>query len=401
MRELNMNLFSAAGPQIAVVHEWLQTYAGSEKVVEQMLHVFPQGEVYALVNFLKEKDQAMLGGRRVQTSFLQRLPLAKRYFRGYLPLMPLAIEQFDLAKYDIILSSNHCVAKGVLTRADQLHLSYVHTPVRYAWDLQHEYLREAKLAWGLRSMAIRAMLHYIRLWDRAAADRVDVFLANSRYVAERIRKTYRRPAQVLYPPVDVERFTPGLDREDFYLAASRLVPYKRMDLVVEAFRKMPNRKLIVIGDGMDYKKIAARVTPNIKLLGAVDNQTLTQHMQTARAFVFASDEDFGIMPVEAQACGTPVLAFARGGALETVVDGQTGLFFKRQTVADITAAVERFESISSRLDPYRIRENALQFSIDAFRARLSQIVETEWNRFQHRQGESDLPQVDESLVEAM
>ena len=194
-------------PKLAVVHEWLDSYAGSEKVVEQLLHSFPQADLYALVDFLAAKDRGMLLGHEVHTSFIQKLPLARRLFRNYLPLMPLAVEQFDLADYDVILSSSHAVAKGVLSRNDQLHISYVHTPIRYAWDLHHQYLREAKLTWGLRSLIARLTLHYLRLWDRASADRVDVFVANSRYVAARIEKTYRRDAHVIYPPVDVDRFT--------------------------------------------------------------------------------------------------------------------------------------------------------------------------------------------------
>ena len=370
-----------ANPTIAVVHEWLATYAGSERVVEQMLQVYPAADLLAVVDFLPKKDRAMLGGRKVRTSFIQRLPLARRCFRAYLPLMPLAVEQFDLDRYDVVLSSSHAVAKGVLTRADQLHISYVHTPVRYAWDLQHQYLRDAKLAWGLRSMLARAILHYLRLWDRVAADRVDVFVANSQYVARRIEKTYRRPAQVLYPPVDIERFTLGGERDDYYLAASRMVPYKRIDLIVEAFRRMPQRKLVVIGEGPDYKKIAARATPNVELLGYQDGPTLVRHLQTARALVFAADEDFGILPVEAQACGTPVIAYGRGGVTETVLDRETGLFFPEQTAESIVAAVEQFEALSVPLDPLLIRENAERFSVSRFQQELADLVSREWSRF--------------------
>jgi glycosyltransferase involved in cell wall biosynthesis len=366
-------------PSIAIVHDWLSTYAGSEKVVEQMLHVFPEADLFAVVDFLPEADRHMLQGRPVHTSFIQRLPFARRAFRAYLPLMPLAVEQWDLSRYDIVLSSSHAVAKGVLTRADQLHIAYVHTPLRYAWDLQHEYLRQAGLDRGLRTLIVRPLLHYLRLWDRAAADRVDCFVANSQYVARRIEKTYRRSARVLYPPVDIDRFTLGADRGDYYVAASRLVPYKRIDLIVEAFRNMPDRQLVVIGDGPDYKKIARRATPNIQLLGFQSDTSLNQHLQQAKALVFAADEDFGILPVEAQACGTPVIAFGRGGATETVIDGETGLFFAEQTPESIVAAVERFESHSLLCDPPAIREHAERFSIARFRRELSSLVTREWN----------------------
>ncbi len=371
-------------PQVAIVHEWLETFAGSEKVVEQMLQVYPDAEVYAVVDFLTKENRRMLGDKSVHTSFIQRFPFARRIFRSLLPLMPMAIEQFDLSAYDVILSSNHAVAKGVITRADQLHISYVHTPIRYAWDLQNEYLREAKLTWGLKSIAARMILHYMRLWDRLAADRVDVFVANSHYVADRIRKTYRRPAHVIHPPVDVESFEFTPEKEDYYIAASRMVPYKRIDLIVEAFRKLPDKQLLVIGDGPEYKKIAALAGSNVKLLGHVDNATLRQHLRHAKAFLFAADEDFGIMPVEAQACGTPVIAYRRGGALETVISGETGVFFDRQTPDSISEAVSRFDAHQGQFDPYRIRAHAEGFSIDRFRRELSQLVDNEWAHFQQR-----------------
>src|SRR5262245_3863436 len=370
-------------PSIAIVHEWLATYAGSERVVEQMLKVFPQADLFAVVDFLPERHRHILGRRRVQTSFIQRLPFARRAFRAYLPLMPLAVEQLDLDRYDIVLSSSHAVAKGVLTRADQLHISYVHTPIRYAWDLQHEYLRSGGLLAGLRNLLARPILHYLRLWDRLSADRVDSFVANSEYVARRINKTYRRPAHVIYPPVDVDRFSSVDRKADFYLAASRLVPYKRIDVIVEAFRQMPERQLVVIGDGPEYKRIAKRATPNIKLLGYQDNEVLTSHLQRAKALVFAADEDFGILPVEAQACGTPVIAYGRGGARETVIDGETGLFFSEQTPESLIAAVDRFESQPPIGDAAAIRQHALRFSTDRFCRELSEFVGLAWDRFQH------------------
>src|SRR5438067_4734958 len=346
-----------------------------------MLRVFPQADLFAIVGFLPPRHRRMLGRRRLQPSFIQRLPFARRAFRAYLPLMPLAVEQFDLNRYDIVLSSSHAVAKGVLTRADQLHISYVHTPMRYAWDLQHEYLRSGGLLSGLRNLFARPILHYLRLWDRLAADRVDAFVANSEYVARRIQKTYRRPAEVIYPPVDVERFSLHENKDDFYLAASRMVPYKRIDVIVEAFRQMPERRLVVIGDGPEYKRIARRVTPNIKLLGYQDNAALTSHLQRAKSLVFAADEDFGILPVEAQACGTPVIAYGRGGALETIIDGETGLFFSEQTPDSIIAAIDRFESQPPLCDPAAIRQHALQFSTSRFCQELSDFVSRAWTEF--------------------
>lgn len=374
---------------LAIIHEWFDSYAGSERVIEQMLHTFPGAELHALVDFLKGDDRDALQNKTVRTSFIQRLPFARKQFRNYLPLMPMAVEQFDLSGYDTILSSNHAFAKGVITRPDQMHVSYVHTPIRYAWELQHEYLRQANLARGLKSMLVRATLHYLRNWDRMTSDRVDAYVANSHYIAARIRKTYRRPAYVIHPPVDINSFALETSKEDFYLTASRMVPYKRIDLIVEAFAQMPNRQLVVIGDGPEMKKIAAKATANVKLLGYQPFDVLLEHMQKARAFVFAAEEDFGIMPVEAQACGTPVIAFGRGGIRETVLDGRTGLFFRQQTADAIQEAVQAFDSYRDRMHPSAIRANAERFGPERFRGEVRELVDRLWQRFQRCQRSED------------
>lgn len=327
-------------PNVALIHDWLTTYAGAERVLEQMLTVYAQADLFAVCDFLPPEQRAFLQGRVPQTSFIQRLPLAARRYRGYLPLMPLAIEQLDVSSYDVVLSSSHAVAKGVLTGPQQLHVSYVHSPIRYAWDLQHQYLREAQLQHGLKSMLARLSLHYMRLWDVRTANGVDAFIANSRFIARRIAKVYRRPARVIYPPVEVEAFSLREQKEDFYLTASRMVPYKKMPLIVEAFAAMPDKRLVVIGDGPELARCKAVAAPNVELLGYQPFEVLRDYMQRARAFVFAAEEDFGITPVEAQACGTPVIAFGRGGACETIVGldaaaplpaaggaAPTGLFF--------------------------------------------------------------------------
>jgi glycosyltransferase involved in cell wall biosynthesis len=292
--------------------------------------------------------------------------------------MPAAVEQFDLSAYDVVVSSNHAFAKGVITRPDQMHVCYIHTPIRYAWELQHEYLRQAKLTRGLKGMLVRAILHYLRAWDRMSADRVDAFIANSHYIARRVGKTYRRPAHVIYPPVDVDSFTLHESKEDFYLAASRMVPYKRIDLIVEAFAQMPDRHLVVIGDGSEYEKIAAKATPNVALLGYQRDEVLRDYMQRARAFLFAAEEDFGIMPVEAQACGTPVIAYGCGGATETVINGQTGLFFQRQSASCIRDAVTAFDSVRRQMHPELIRANAHRFGPARFRREISELVDRLW-----------------------
>ena len=296
--------------KVAIVHEWFDTYAGSERVIEQLLAIWPEADLFALVDFLPEAERGFLGGRRVNTSFIQRLPLARRHFRKYLGLMPMAVEQFDLAGYDLVISSSHAVAKGVLTGPGQLHVSYVHSPMRYAWDLQAQYLRQAGLERGPMSWYTRWQLHKLRHWDRSSAVGVDSLVANSRYIAERIRKVWGRESTVIHPPVDVERFALVDAPRPHYLIAARMVPYKRIDLVAAAFAGMPDRKLVICGDGPEMAKVraAAAGAPNIELRGRVPADELLTLTQTARGFVFAAEEDFGIGMVEAQAAGTPVIA---------------------------------------------------------------------------------------------
>lgn len=366
--------------KIALVADWLTTYAGSERVLEQMIACFPEADVFAVVDFVSPAERGFLQGKRPQTTFIQKLPGARKYARHYLPLMPLAIEQLDLSGYDLILSSSHAVAKGVIVGPDQLHISYVHSPIRYAWDLQHQYLRESGLEKGLRSWLVRMLLHRIRLWDQRTQYGVDEFVANSAFIARRIHRVYGRSATVIYPPVDVAAFSLQVGKEDFYLAASRLVPYKRMDLIVEAFNRMPDKRLVLIGDGPDMAKIRAKARSNVTVMGYQPFSVLRDHMQRARAFVFAAEEDFGIAPVEAQACGTPVIAFGKGGALETVrglgvVDNSpTGVFFGTQTPAAIVATVGEFEQHAGVFDPVTIRAHAEQFSVAHFKKTYSRFV---------------------------
>ena len=283
--------------KIAIAHEWFVTYAGSERVVEQILNIFPHADLFAVVDFLDDSQRGFIQNKKVTTTFIQKLPFAKTKFRQYLPLMPLAIEQLDLSAYDLIISSSHAVAKGVLTAPHQLHISYVHSPIRYAWDLQHQYLKESNLERGIKSWIARWILHQIRIWDTRTANGVDLFMANSKFIARRIQKVYRRSAEVIYPPVDLQNYILCEQKQDFYLTASRLVPYKRIDLIVEAFSQMCDRQLIVIGDGEQMAKIKAKASSNIKFLGHLEPDLLRGYMQNAKAFVFASEEDFGITPV--------------------------------------------------------------------------------------------------------
>ncbi|WP_233801387.1 glycosyltransferase family 4 protein [Paraburkholderia sp. HP33-1] len=357
--------------RIAIVHDWLVTYAGAEKVLEQIIACFPDADLFSLVDFLD--DRSFLRGKPVTTSFIQRLPLARSKYRSYLPLMPLAIEQLDVSAYDVVISSSHAVAKGILTGPDQVHISYVHSPIRYAWDLQHQYLQQSKLTNGPKSALARLILHYMRNWDIRTSNSVDGFVANSAFIARRIKKVYQRDAQVIFPPVDVEAFSLCTQKEDFYLTASRMVPYKKIDLIVEAFARMPGRKLVVIGDGPDMAKIRAKAGPNVEIMGYQPFKVLKDRMSRAKAFVFAAEEDFGISVVEAQACGTPVIAYGKGGALETVRDlsepKPTGMFFDEQNTDSIVGAVNRFDELAHRLLPENCRANAEQFSAGHFRER--------------------------------
>ncbi len=356
--------------RVAIIHEWLVTYAGSEKVTAELLTLFPRAEVFTTVDFLPADQRAFLRGRPVHTSFIQRLPFARRKYRGYLPLMPLAIEQFDLSGFDLVISVAHAVSKGVLTGPDQPHVCICCSPARYAWDLQAQYLRESGLTWGPRMWLARWLLHRFRIWDARSADGVDSFVAITRYIGRRIAKSYRRDATVIHPPVDVERFTPDdRPREDVFLAASRVVPYKRLDLLVAAFALMPQRRLQVIGDGPGLAKLRKIAGANVEILGWQPDAVLRERMRRCRAFLFAAEEDFGIIPVEALACGTPVIAYGRGGATESIVDGVTGTFFAEQTVESVRDAVERFAAAPAP-DPAACRRQAEKFSIPRFRAEI-------------------------------
>lgn len=365
--------------KVAIVHEWLIDYSGSERVVEQLLKCFPSADLFSVVDFLPADGRDFLGGRQARTTFIQRLPGAEKRFRAYLPLMPVAIEQLDLSSYDVVISSSHAVAKGVITGPDQIHISYVHSPIRYAWDLQHQYLSEAGLTRGVKSWIARLILHYMRMWDQRTANGVDYFVANSEFIARRIKKAYRRDASVIYPPVDTERFClAAAPREEFYLTASRMVPYKKVPTIVEAFARMPNKRLVVIGDGSEMARARAVAAPNVEFLGYQPFDSLRDHMQRAKAFVFAAEEDFGITPVEAQACGTPVIAYAKGGALETIrgLDDAkpTGVFFDKQEPDAIIRAVESFEQVYEKFNASNCRDQALRFTPERFREAICSLV---------------------------
>ncbi|MBX2841237.1 MAG: glycosyltransferase [Flammeovirgaceae bacterium] len=316
--------------------------------------------------------------KHVKTTFIQKLPFAKKKYRNYLPLMPFAIEQLDVSDYDIVISNSHAVTKGVITNINQLHLCYCHSPIRYAWDLYHQYLRESGLNKGLKGFIAKKILHYIRIWDLSTVNRIDHFISNSAYIAKRIKKVYNRKATVIHPPVDTSGFEFCAEKEDYFVTASRMVPYKKIDLIVEAFNELPDKKLLVIGDGPDFEKIKAKAGDNIEFMGFQKFDVLKEKIKKAKAFVFAADEDFGIMPVEAQACGTPVIAYRKGGALETVVDKKTGLFFDEQSVESLKEAVSEFDQISQSFDKVKIREHALKFDVKVFCENFQKFVIEAW-----------------------
>ncbi|SDO26588.1 Glycosyltransferase involved in cell wall bisynthesis [Methylobacterium phyllostachyos] len=360
--------------KVALIHEWLTTYAGSDKVLAEMASIFPEADIFCLIDFLSENNRGNFKGASIKPSFLQKIPFSRKYYTYMLPLMPLAIEQHDLSKYDLIISNCHAVAKGVITTRRQLHICYCYTPMRYAWDLQNQYIQESGFGPIRRALA-RYYLHKIRIWDQRTSNGVDHYIACSKYIAGRIWKTYRRNSDVIYPNVDTDRYNlSDVAREDFYVTASRMVPYKQMHLIVEAFTKMPHKRLVVIGDGPKYRYAKSIATPNITILGFQPNDVLQDHLRRCRAFIFASEEDFGIAPLEAQACGAPVIAFGRGGARETVVDGVTGLHFHEQTTESIIDAVARFETMDHGFDRQAIRAHAENFSTAVFREKFKRYV---------------------------
>jgi glycosyltransferase involved in cell wall biosynthesis len=365
-------------PRIAVVHEWLLDFAGSERVLREILEVLPQADLFALIDRPDAELRAAIARRARATSFLQLMPRPQRWLRFYVPLMPLAVGRLDVSGYDVVVSSSHAVAKGVRTQPGQVHLSYVHTPMRYAWEMEDEYLRAAGLDRGLLGWAARRSLARLRRWDARSARGVSVMLANSRHVAERIRRIYGRDAEVLYPPVDVAAFPLGGAREDYYLTVSRLEAYKRIDLLVSAFAQRPDRRLVVVGDGPEMRRLRAMAPSNVELRGRLPGAEMLALMQRARAFFFAGIEDFGIVIAEAQACGTPVIALNRGGAAE-IVRGEdatrpTGVLFEEQDAAQVLAALGRFERDPARFAPQACRDNALRFDRAAFRRRFAEML---------------------------
>jgi glycosyltransferase involved in cell wall biosynthesis len=364
--------------RVAVVHDWLYTIGGAERVLAEILRCYPKADVFTLFDVLSPLDRARLGIEKVHTSFLQSMPLIRSHHRMFLPLMPFAIEQFDLSNYDLVISSSYAVAKGILTGPDQVHVSYIHSPMRYAWDMQHSYLRQNGYSGGLKGLLARVILHQIRMWDMRTANGPDEMIANSAFIQRRIRKTYGRAAHLIYPPVNQSPFDVAPPRGGHFLAASRLVHYKNIEPIVRAFGLLPDLKLMVAGDGPESSRLKGLAGSNIAFAGYVEDEELRRLMATARAFVFAAEEDFGIVPVEAMAEGTPVLALARGGVRETVVTSlrRTGMFFATPSPDDIAACVRDFVKEEHTFLPENCKAQASRFSPERFRTEFKAFVDS-------------------------
>lgn len=379
-----MTQSSEGEPRIAIVVDWLAQAGGAELVIRELLAAFPSADLFALFDMMRTEDRERLIDRPVRTSSLQLVPGIRQRYRSLLPLMPAALRSFDLSAYDLVISSHHAVAKGIRRRQEQVHVCYCHSPTRYLWDKRDEYLEDHGIT-GITAAVARRLLDRLQRWDLETARGVDRFIVNSQYVADRVARHYGRDSLIIHPPVDTAFFTPAGPRDDdLYVTASRLVPYKRIDRIVDAFRRLPDRRLVVIGDGPQQARIAARASgaPNITLAGELPREAMREWFRRARAFVFAADEDFGIVPLEAQACGTPVVALGKGGALETVIGAEgpdrTGLFFNDDSPDTIAEAVRRFESLAVAPTAEACRANAERFTSDRFRARIRAAVEEVW-----------------------
>jgi len=368
--------------KVALVHDWLSGERGGEKVLEVLAEIFPQAPIYTLFHFPGTQCR-LIEQRAIRTSFLQRLPFLQKRYRFYLPLFPLAIELFDLREFSLIVSSSHCVAKGVIPHPDALHISYIHSPVRYAWNQYFSYFSPAQLSCFSRIL-IPPIIHYLRLWDESSSARVDHFIANSRAVARRIRKFYRREAEVIHPPVDTEFFCPAEEKAERsgFVIVSALVPYKRIDLAIEVFNQT-GEKLNIVGTGPLRKELERKAKPNIRFLGQVSAETLRSLYREARALLLPGEEDFGIAVVEAQACGTPVIAYGRGGAVETVVPGETGLLFDELTPSCLRAALDNFQTL--KFNTSILRSRAMTFARAAFKEKITANCERKWEEFKRSQ----------------
>jgi glycosyltransferase involved in cell wall biosynthesis len=374
--------------KVAIVHDWLDIWGGAENTLASINKIYPDADIFSIVNFLKNEDREKLLSKNIFTSSIQKYPFSKKISRLYLSKIPLEMEKLNLSKYDLIISDSYALSKGVISHPNQLHICYCYTPMRYAWDMKNEYMKNSiSNMWPL-NVYKEKVLYDLRIWDTVNSNRIDYFVSISDFIKGRIKKYYRRDSTTIYPPVDTSKFELCKEeRENFYLTASRLVPYKKIDLIVDAFNKMPNKKLIIIGEGRELKKIKKMAGSNIKILGYQPFEELKKYMQKTKGFIFASKEDFGIIPLEAQSCGTPVLAFGEGGSLETIISPETdplnptGLFFNEQTANSIIDGTDKFEKIAFL--PSNCRKNAEKFSEERFAKELKFFIEKKYQDFKN------------------
>jgi glycosyltransferase involved in cell wall biosynthesis len=369
--------------KIALVHHWLVGMRGGEKIVDCLCDMFPDLDIYTLI-YDKSKINDNINSKKIFTSFIQKMPFARKKHQMYLPLMPIAIEQFDLSGYDIVISIESGIAKGIVTKPETCHLCYCNTPMRYLWNMYFEYLSNEKPGFFKR-IFIKSFFNYLRVWDLATAARVDYFMSNSDNVRKRVLKYYKRGSKVVYPPVAINDFLFSRDKEDFYLVVSQLVSYKRIDLVVDAFNRT-GKNLVIIGDGPERKGLEKRAGKNIKFLGWQSNDILKDYYSKAKAFIFPGEEDFGITPVEAQASGTPVIGYGKGGLLETVIDGRTGILFYKQDAGSLIEAVNRFEEKCKEFDADEIRENSRKFDVAVFRMEIENFITEKYREYSEKYG---------------
>lgn len=359
--------------KIAIIHDWLVTNGGAERVLKCIFEIYPNADIFSLVDFLDKDDRAeILNNKFAKTSFIQKLPFAKKYFRHYLPLFPTAIESLNLSQYDLLISSSWAVAKGVKKHENQTHICYCHTPIRYAWDLYDEYISNLS---GLKKLLVKLTLSYIKKWDIKSLARVDFFIANSNFVKERIERIYKKEAKVIYPPVKTENFIPKEIIKKHYITISRLVPYKKTKLIVKAFNQMPDLKLIVIGQGEELKEIKSIAKENIAVLGYQKEENLISLLQSSYAFVYAAIEDFGIVLAQALSCGIPVVGLNKGGSKEIISDKKYGILFEKQEKTDIIQAIRKMQKDYSKFNKFDISSYAARFSSDIFKDKFSSFVE--------------------------